>query len=494
MCHLPYAVPLGVADLVNGGAVCARLSDVYALCRSGGAVGKSFALLIEAAGGLVARGGIGLAGEIFGVCGGKYGLVARTHHHVGVGPLVPADVTVGNKVSVAAPFVLIELYRKVGVVGVGDARDPAVSSHAGLRFAFLEDHLEVLHVVLPHRLLVAPGEEAAPVGLLIVHEGMFCVAYDASGLNALSERGAHVAALQAVLREVFVVTAGERRTVSIGAGRIPAVEAGDESYVGNEYAALFGKLGVPRCGKKALCRHLEFPVDAVGAVPVYGEVFIDAVDVARAVAAVGVYIAELVVGELIEEGIPQRIVVVEAAHIGKGYLVAGGGVHPYGLIALVAVGALVHVLGLGALCLLPTCGNGGARPNIARIVVVYVILAVGSGGVVYALIGAAHRIVVPERPAIESFVLEGEVVHGGSFGEGQVEAVYRGGHALGLGGNGYAGVIGNVAVYGSIGSADALAPGHAGHAGFAVLHHVGGTDVAEVTVVYLGFAVNALAV
>ena len=128
-----------------------------------------------------------LTGKIFGVGRGKYRLIACSYHHVGVGPLVPADVTVGYKVCLRAPLLLIEPGVEVVVVGVRPAAETTVARHCSLASALLQRHLECLAVIFAYGLFVCPREEVAAVGFLIVHEAVLDVADYALGLCALND-------------------------------------------------------------------------------------------------------------------------------------------------------------------------------------------------------------------------------------------------------------------------------------------------------------------
>ena len=226
----------GVCTAVKNG-LC-RLAHTVPLCGAFGTVCKHNRIL----------GSVPRAGKFFNERRGiELQLIARADHYVELGGVLPADVAVGYEVCLAAPFFLHKARHKVIVAGVGYAAYARIARHCRLRAAFLQCHLEYLCIVFADGLFVCPYKEhlAVAVGLLVVEEAVLNVSYNALGLRALNNRRRYVAALEAVLRVIFVVAAAERRAVSIHTGAVPALRAEKERDVAHHSALLFGKFGVP---------------------------------------------------------------------------------------------------------------------------------------------------------------------------------------------------------------------------------------------------------
>ena len=211
---------------------------------------------------------------------------------------------------------------------------------------------------------------------------------------------------QAVLGIILIVTAVEGAAVHVGGRGIPAGVAVLQCLRADGAALLQSKVGVPALGQRAGAgeagpgTHAGKAADLCGAVGVLAACLADALEFNQTAVAVDKQVFHLVNGQLIQQGIPLRVVEVSAqlvAQLGslavildlQTVLDTGGD----GLIGLVDV-AVRHVGGVEVQCLdivgHSAAGGAGLREGTRK---------VGAGQVGDVLVGitAACRSGAPSR-------------------------------------------------------------------------------------------------
>ncbi len=301
----------------------------------------------------------GAVGHLVGAAleGGEHGVHAVGQGHVGIHEAVSVVAEeVGDDEASESPLAAEDV-----IVEGADLADPFVAEespalHRGVGTALLDRDLERLQVDLTHGLLGRPGADHLAVG--VIHGKMLDGGVHALGQCACHGVRCHVACQHAVLREVLVVSGREGASVGIHSRCVPAGDVHLLAGLAHDLAPLGGQVVAPGAGDHDFDREAqaagagEVVVDSRGTVGVHVLDFFDGRDRRGLVTGEGDHAGHFVHGQLVEEGIPLRIVIVETAHVvdlqvsgcaGGGHL--RGGIHiGHGVVVGVQVIAF-HIFG-----------------------------------------------------------------------------------------------------------------------------------------------------
>ncbi len=255
--------------------------------------------------------------------------------------------------TIAAPL-LAEDAGNEAVVGAGPGRAPAgVGRHHAVAASVLDGSLEGLQVNLSGRLLIDPYAQADAVLLTVVEGEVLHYNVHALGLDCGHLVGAHLAGEEAVLGVVLEVAAAVGGAVNIIARAVENSYLSGNAVVADDIADSGHQLGVEGGGHHILRGegggvHLvgigaeEGSRQTLGAVLVTGTGRLNGKDWHSPVKGVADEAHHLVEGQLVEQVIPEGIVVVQADHVVESHAIVGaegGHVH-----VLVVVGGVEHQL------------------------------------------------------------------------------------------------------------------------------------------------------
>ena len=157
---------------------------------------------------------------------------------------------VGYRASAEAPFVSDDFRHNAIVCAGPNSAQTVHTSHKRVTAALFNHNFKGFKVNFTKSLLGKEREQALAVIFGIVNHEMFNVRINAHIFSAGNGSRADFARQHAVFGIIFAVSSAERIAVSIGAGRVPAVQAIDRIFFSaNAAAQRNSQLGAPSLSK-----------------------------------------------------------------------------------------------------------------------------------------------------------------------------------------------------------------------------------------------------
>ena len=263
--------------------------------------------------------GAGLAGKLAAHHAGHPKAAACTQGLIAVHVAVVVAV-VGDDRAVKAPFIAQDAGQQRLTAACPDCTDAVVAAHQTDSIVLLDEHLEGAQVGFAQGLLGHPCVDGITVdaALAIVADEMLDIGVDTGIVGALHGVAADDAGQQAVLGIILIVTAIEGAAVHVGGRGIPAGIAVLQCLRADGAALLQSKVGVPCLGQRAGAgeagpgTHAGKAADLGGAVGILAAHLTDALKLKQTAVAVDKHVFHLVHSQLIQQGIPLRVVEVSA--------------------------------------------------------------------------------------------------------------------------------------------------------------------------------------
>ena len=354
---------------------------------------------------------------------------------------VDVDVqhVVGDDHTVAAPLAAQDAVDQARVAAGPDRAPASVSDHNAVAVAHLNGSLEGFQVDLSGGLLVDPDAQADAILLAVVQRKVLHDDVNTLFLDGGNLVGAHHTGEEAVLGVILKVAAAVRGAVDVVARAVQAGNVGAQAVVADDRADRSHQVGVEGRSHDVLRRKgrgsqlgsaaaQQAGGQALGAVLIAGAGGLDALDRHRPVERIANEGVHLVEGQVVQQVIPLRVVVVEADHVIQGdAIVLAHGRQVHGLVVGGVVADILQVflqlLGQGQLDGLGGQGTvpvAAAQPGHGVVLAVVQIRVgagqlVGDGGAVLTdRVGRGVELILSPRIGQVGVAVGGHLAVGGS--------------------------------------------------------------------------------